>query len=61
MLGLLKALCPYFIMRLLYSAAEGCGVYAVCLVRPPCPSWEGLAAGCELLLGRDTCLFLKAD
>lgn len=61
MLGLVKSLCPYFIMGLHYSAGEGCGVYAVCLVRPPCPSWEGPAAGSELLLGRDTCLFLKAN
>lgn len=60
MLGLVKALCPSFIMRLLYSAGGGRGVYALCQGRPPCPSWEGLAAGCELLLGRDTCLFLKA-
>lgn len=61
MLDLVKALCPSFIMRLLYRAGEGCGVYAVCQGRPPCLSWEGQAAGCELLLGRDTSLFLKAD
>lgn len=61
MLGSVKALSPYLIMGLLYTAGEGCGVYAVCLVKPPCPSWEGPAAGLELLLGRDTCLFLKAD